>query len=103
VPWKELSVWWLRLGIEIERIKPGHPQQNGRHERMHLTLNLETTKPAGSNFLQQQAKFNDFIECYNNERPHQALNMRQSDTPLQGVPTEACRNSLTHSTTELSS
>jgi putative transposase len=40
----KLSVWWLRLGIEIERIKPGHPQQNGRHERMHLTLKLETTK-----------------------------------------------------------
>src|ERR1700689_4708200 len=72
----KLSVWWLRLGIEIERIKPGHPQQNGRHERMHLTLKLETTKPAGRNFLQQQAKFDDFIECYNNERPHQALNMR---------------------------
>jgi putative transposase len=72
----KLSVWWLRLGIEIERIKPGHPQQNGRHERMHLTLKLETTKPAGKNFLQQQAKFDDFIECYNNERPHQALNMR---------------------------
>src|SRR6516162_9660158 len=72
----KLSVWWLRLGIEIERIKPGHPQQNGRHERMHLTLKLETTKPAGGNFLQQQAKFDDFIECFNNERPHQALNMR---------------------------
>ena len=71
-----LSVWWLRLGIEIERIKPGNPQQNGRHERMHLTLKLETTKPAGNNFLQQQAKFDDFVDCYNNERPHQALNMR---------------------------
>ena len=46
-----LSVWWLRLGIEIERIKPGNPQQNGRHERMHLTLKLETTKPAAENFL----------------------------------------------------
>src|SRR6202049_950349 len=68
----KLSVWWLRLGIEIERIKPGHPQQNGRHERTHLTLKLETTKPAGNNFLQQQAKFDDFIDCYNNERPHQA-------------------------------
>src|SRR6266481_2036552 len=72
----KLSVWWLRLGIAIERIKPGRPQQNGRHERMHLTLKLETTKPAGSNFLQQQAKFDDFIARYNNERPHQALNMR---------------------------
>ena len=66
----KLSVWWLRLGIEIERIKPGHPQQNGRHERMHLTLKLETTKPAGNNFLQQQTKFDDFIECYNPASQH---------------------------------
>jgi putative transposase len=71
-----LSVWWLRLGIAIERIKPGHPQQNGRHERMHLTLKKEATKPPAKNFLQQQAKFDRFIECYNHERPHQALNMR---------------------------
>jgi transposase InsO family protein len=43
----KLSVWWLRLGITIERIRPGHPQQNGRHERMHLTLKKEATRPAG--------------------------------------------------------
>jgi transposase InsO family protein len=49
----KLSVWWLRLGISIERIKPGHPQQNGRHERMHLTLKKEATRPAGANVLQQ--------------------------------------------------
>ena len=72
----KLSVWWLRLGIDIERIKPGHPQQNGRHERMHLTLKKEATKPAAANFLQQQDKFDDFIACYNNERPHQALDMQ---------------------------
>jgi len=71
----KLSVWWLRLGINIERIKPGHPQQNGRHERMHLTLKMEATKPAGDNFLQQQEKFDAFIDEYNNERPHQALAM----------------------------
>ena len=52
----KLSVWWLRLGIRIERIKPGHPEQNGRHERMHLTLKKEATKPAAQNFLQQQAR-----------------------------------------------
>ena len=69
----KLSVWWLKLGIHIERIKPGHPQQNGRHERMHLTLKREATKPASFNFLQQQERFDDFIEVYNNERPHQAL------------------------------
>ena len=68
-----LSVWWLRLGIAIERIKPGHPQQNGRHERMHLTLKKEATKPPGFNFLQQQERFDAFIEVYNHERPHQAL------------------------------
>ena len=72
----KLSVWWLRLGIGIERIKPGNPQQNGRHERMHLTLKKEATKPAAKNFLQQQAKFDDFIEGFNNDRPHQALNMK---------------------------
>jgi putative transposase len=72
----KLSVWWLRLGINIERIKPGHPQQNGRHERMHLTLKKEATKPAARNFLQQQARFDDFLECYNHERPHQALDMK---------------------------
>ncbi len=72
----KLSVWWLRLGIGIERIKPGNPQQNGRHERMHLTLKLATTRPAGANFLQQQAKFDNFIEEFNTERPHQALRMK---------------------------
>jgi putative transposase len=89
----KLSVWWLRLGIQIERIKPGHPQQNGRHERMHLTLKLEATKPAANNFLQQQAKFDDFIDCYNNERPHQALDMQcpvqryqPSSRPYRGLP-----------------
>jgi putative transposase len=66
----KLSVWWLRLGIRIERIKPGRPQQNGRHERMHLTLKKEAARPAGRNFLQQQAKFDRFIQCFNFERPH---------------------------------
>jgi len=50
-----LSVWWLRLGISIERIKPGCPQQNGRHERMHLTLKKEATKPPGYNFCSSRA------------------------------------------------
>ena len=72
----KLSVWWLRLGIAIERIKPGHPQQNGRHERMHLTLKTETTRPPGINSLQQQARFDAFLQEFNNERPHQALAMK---------------------------
>ena len=71
-----LSVWWLRLGISIERIKPGHPQQNGRHERMHLTLKKEATRPAGANLLQQQAKFDAFQQEFNTERPHEALQMK---------------------------
>jgi putative transposase len=72
----KLAVWWLRLGIAIERIQPGHPQQNGRHERMHLTLKKEATNPAGFNLLQQQAKFDDFVEIYNQERPREALAMQ---------------------------
>src|SRR6476659_4401938 len=72
----KLAVWWLRLGIQIERITPGHPQQNGRHERMHLTLKREATKPASANVLQQQARFDDFVYRYNGERPHQALGMK---------------------------
>ena len=89
----KLSVWWLRLGITIERIQPGHPQQNGRHERMHLTLKTETTRPAGMNSLQQQSKFDDFLEEFNNERPHQALDMKcpaevytPATRPYRGLP-----------------
>ncbi len=87
-----LSVWWLRLGIGIERIKPGHPEQNGRHERMHLTLKREATKPAAPNFLQQQARFDAFVARYNDERPHEALEMRvpaddyaRSPRPYRGL------------------
>ena len=72
----KLAVWWLRLGIAIERIKPGHPQQNGRHERMHRTLKRETTRPAGMNSLQQQARFDAFVREFNTERPHEALSMK---------------------------
>jgi transposase InsO family protein len=75
-----LSVWWLRLGITIERIQPGHPQQNGRHERMHRTLKMEATRPAGCNFLQQQAKFDAFVQDFNNQRPHEALDMQYPPT-----------------------
>jgi putative transposase len=72
----KLAVWWLRLGIEIERTKPGHPEQNGRHERMHLTLKKEATKPAAANVFQQQARFDTFVEQYNRDRPHQGLGMK---------------------------
>lgn len=72
----KLSVWWLRLGINIERIRPGCPQQNGRHERMHLTLKKETTQPARANILQQQARFDEFVSEFNDQRPHEALKMK---------------------------
>lgn len=78
----KLSVWWLRLGVNIERIKPGCPQQNGRHERMHLTLKKETAQPAMANILQQQARFDDFVAEFNDERPHEALKMK---TPRRGL------------------
>jgi putative transposase len=88
-----LSVWWLRLGIQIECIRPGHPEQNGRHERMHLTLKREATKPAAANVLQQQARFDAFLGRFNEERPHQALGMKvpadvyaPSVRPYQGLP-----------------
>ncbi len=89
----KLSVWWLRLGINIERIKPGHPQQNGRHERMHLTLKKETTRPPQMNSLQQQARFDDFVSEFNTERPHEALDMKcpqevysTAQRPYTGLP-----------------
>lgn len=72
----ELSAWWMSLGIEIQRSRPGCPQDNGRHERMHRTLKAETTRPSAINFLQQQEKFNLFIQAFNNERPHEALKMK---------------------------
>jgi hypothetical protein len=68
-----LSVWWLRLGIAIERIRPGKPTQNGRHERMHLTLKIETKRPPGMNSLQQQARSDQFVAEFNGQRPHKAL------------------------------
>lgn len=72
----KLSVWWLRLGIRIQRIQPGHPEQNGRHERMHLTLKQATTLPPGKNILQQQEIFEEFKETFNQERPHDGIGKR---------------------------
>jgi putative transposase len=73
-----LSAWWIRLGVLPEFIEPGKPQQNGRHERMHRTLKAETTRPPAHSLGPQQRKFNTFIEEFNNERPHEALDQ---DTP----------------------
>lgn len=69
----KLSAWWVRLGILPELIEPGHPEQNGRHERMHRTLKAETTRPAAGSRAAQQRRFNVFREEFNHERPHEAL------------------------------
>jgi transposase InsO family protein len=68
-----LSAWWVRLGIVPEFIEPGHPEQNGRHERMHRTLKAETTRPPAGSLAAQQRRFNVFREEFNHERPHEAL------------------------------
>jgi transposase InsO family protein len=71
-----LSIWWLKLGIRHERIQPGHPEQNGRHERMHRTLKQETLRPPAGTFRKQQARFDAFRREYNEERPHESLDDR---------------------------
>ena len=69
----QLSTWWWKLGIRHERIQPGKPQQNGRHERMHLTLAQETASPPSANLKAQQRAFDRFRKEYNCDRPHEAL------------------------------
>jgi len=81
-----LSVWWIRLGIMPERIKPGRPQQNGRHERMHRTLKQAVTRPPAASRSAQQKRFDEFCQDYNYERPHEALN--------QSTPASRYRPSL---------
>lgn len=71
-----LSVWWIKLGIIPERIAPGHPEQNGRHERMHLTVKIETLSPPAANRREQQDVFDAFRKEYNEVRPHEALAQR---------------------------
>jgi transposase InsO family protein len=73
----KLSVFWLRLGIVLERIRPAHPEENGRHERMHRTLKFETARPSRANLLQQQERFDEFVEEFNTLRPHEALDMKR--------------------------
>ncbi len=72
----QLNVWWLRLGIQHQRILPAHPQQNGAHERMHKTLKGEAIRPPRGNLACQQRAFTAFRRLYNHERPHAALGGR---------------------------
>ncbi len=78
-----LSAWWVRLGIRLDRTKPGNPQQNGRLERLHRTLKAETTTPAANNIRGQQLVFDRFRNDYNMERPHEALAQRPPATRYQ--------------------
>jgi putative transposase len=71
-----LSVWWLRLGLRLERITPGRPQENGRHERMHLSLEKSGARVARANLARQQEAFEKFRREYNEERPHEALGLK---------------------------
>lgn len=68
-----LSVWWIKLGIRPVLIQPGHPEQNGRHERMHRTLGAETARPPAADGPRQQERFEQFRRTYNELRPHEAL------------------------------
>jgi len=73
-----LAVWWIRLGIRPERIQPGHPEQNGRHERLHRTLKQATAHPPCRTWRLQQRAFEQFCQDYHHERPHEALAMQTS-------------------------
>jgi transposase InsO family protein len=83
-----LAVWWMKLGIVPERIAAGHPEQNGRHERMHRTLKQETASPSAPNRRAQQRAFDRFRREYNEERPHEALEMQTPAAVYR--PSERC-------------
>jgi transposase InsO family protein len=79
-----LAVWWIRLGVVPERIEAGHPEQNGRHERMHRTLKLEVN--TADNWRGQQRELDRFRHDYNNVRPHEALNMQTPASAYESSP-----------------
>jgi transposase InsO family protein len=90
-----LAVWFMKLGIKTERIQIGHPEQNGRHERMHRSLKEAACKPPKANLLLQQQAFDTFMEEYNQQRPHEALGMQTpadiyepSSIPFPSIPTK---------------
>ena len=81
-----LAIWLIKLGVVPERIAPGHPEQNGRHERMHRTLKAATIKPAGHNLQAQQIAFDKFRQEYNLIRPHEAIDLKPPATCFQPSP-----------------
>lgn len=82
----QLSVWWIELGIRPEQIQPGKPQQNGRHERMHRTLKAQTAQPPRKNLRAQQRRFDEFRGIFNDERPHEALDLETPASRYQPSP-----------------
>jgi len=81
-----LAVWWVKLGIQPERIAPGHPEQNGRHERMHRTLAQDCCRPPAATLVAQQQDFDAFGQTFNGQRPHQALGLRPPATLYRPSP-----------------
>jgi len=75
----KLSVWWISLGIDVEFIKPGHPEQNGSHERMHRTMKSECCQPASATVAAQQRRFDRWKKAFNEQRPHEAIGQRVPD------------------------
>jgi len=71
-----LAVWFIKLGIKPERIEPGHPEKNGRHERMHRSLKEATARPPKGHSKEQQKAFDEFVQEHNSERPHEALGQK---------------------------
>ena len=81
-----MSVRLMQLGVLPVFSRPAHPQDNGRHERMHLDLKAATTRPPAYTLAAQQKKFNEFIECYNLERPHEGIDMQRPASVFQSSP-----------------
>ena len=81
-----LNVWWVRLGLQHQRILPAHPQQNGAHERMHTTLKQGAIRPPRATLLAQQRAFHRFRQEYNHERPHQFLDGRTPGSRYRPSP-----------------
>lgn len=81
-----LSIWWIEQGIEVEFTRPGCPQDNGSHERMHRDLKAEATRPASTNLASQQRRFERWRHEYNHERPHEAIGMQRPAQLYQPSP-----------------
>ena len=86
----ELSVWWTHLGIRVEFIKPASPQENGAHERMHGTLKAEVTKPPSANRAAQQQRLDRWRKEYNEDRPHEGIEMQRPAQRYQKSPRRFC-------------